>query len=127
MELGEYLSMYRKQADISIDSLAEKSGVPKGTINKIISGDTRSPTLDTVKALARTLNRSINDFMDDPPGVEKGNTEKSAIDRLSAVADDLTEQQALFLVKIVEELIRRKGGDVYAAAKAETRRVWRED
>ena len=45
MELGELISLYRKQKGMTIDELAEKSGVPKGTINKIIGGITKAPKL----------------------------------------------------------------------------------
>lgn len=66
MELGDYVSRYRKDAGITIDELASLSGVPKGTINKIIAGTTKSPTLETVQSLAAALGRSINDFIDSP-------------------------------------------------------------
>ena len=66
MELGKRLTKYRKEADLTLDELAERSGVPKGTINKIISGDTKSPSLDTVSALAAALGKTLNDFADAP-------------------------------------------------------------
>ena len=52
MELGDYVSLYRKEAGLTIDELASKSGIPKGTINKIIAGTTKSPTLETVQCIA---------------------------------------------------------------------------
>lgn len=64
MELGDYLSKYRKEAGLTIDELVSLSGVPKGTINKIIAGTTKSPTLETVQSLAAALGKSINDFTD---------------------------------------------------------------
>lgn len=66
MELGEMISLYRKEAGLTIDELATESGVSKGAINKIISGETKAPTLDKMKALARALGKTLNDFMDDP-------------------------------------------------------------
>lgn len=66
MELGDYLSKYRKEAGLTIDELVSLSGVPKGTINKIIAGTTKSPTLETVQSLAAALGKSINDFTDSP-------------------------------------------------------------
>lgn len=66
MEVGELISFYRRQADMTIDELAEKSGVPKGTLNKIIGGVTKSPTLDTMKALAKALGKRLADFEDEP-------------------------------------------------------------
>ena len=65
MELGELISLYRKQAGLTIDELAASSGVSKGAINKIISGETKAPTLDKMKALAKSLGKTLNDFMDE--------------------------------------------------------------
>ncbi len=66
MELGELISFYRRRAGLTIDDLAEKSGVPKSTINKIIGGVTKAPTLENVKAIARALGVKLADFDDDP-------------------------------------------------------------
>ena len=66
MELGDYVSLYRKEAGLTIDELASKSGIPKGTINKIIAGTTKSPTLETVQSLAAALGKTINDFVGPP-------------------------------------------------------------
>ncbi len=64
MELGEFISKYRKEAGMTIDELAFRSGVPKGTINKIIAGTTKSPTLDTVQSIAEALGKTIGDFIE---------------------------------------------------------------
>lgn len=55
MNLGTIISQKRKQAGLTIDELAERSGVPKGTLNKIINGYTRDPQIETVKSIARAL------------------------------------------------------------------------
>ena len=62
MELGEYITQYRKEAGITLDDLAFRSGVPKGTINKIIAGTTKSPTLENVRSIANALGKTLNDF-----------------------------------------------------------------
>lgn len=56
----------RKQAGLTIDELSARSGVPKGTLNKILNGITRDPQLETVKALARALGCTLEDFDDTP-------------------------------------------------------------
>lgn len=66
MELGELISEYRKQAGLTIDMLAEKSNVPKGTLNKIINGVTKDPQLETVKAIAYALGCTLDDFDTEP-------------------------------------------------------------
>ena len=62
--IGEKISMYRKVAGLTIDELAEKSGVPKSTINKIIAGISKSPTWSNVAAISQALGRNLYDFCD---------------------------------------------------------------
>ena len=112
MELGDYLSKYRKEANLSIDELAEKSGVPKGTINKIIAGTTKSPTLDTVQALAKTLGKSLDDFLDNPPkskrqpapligdGLE--DEDERLIREMREVWGELRPEQKILLTRLLE-------------------------
>lgn len=66
MELGMLIQQKRRQAGLTIDELSERSGVPKGTLNKIINGVARDPQLETVKALARALDCTLEDFDDSP-------------------------------------------------------------
>lgn len=66
MEVGELISFYRRQCGMTIDELAEKSGVAKGTLNKIMGGITKAPTLDNMKAIARALGKRLADFDDEP-------------------------------------------------------------
>ena len=77
MELGELISRYRKDAGMTIDELSESSGVPKGTLNKIIAGTTKAPTLDTMKAIAKALGKRLADF-DDGIQIVKTNNGLSA-------------------------------------------------
>lgn len=64
MNLGTIISQKRKQAGLTIDELAKRSGVPKGTLNKIINGYTRDPQIETVKSIARALDCTLEDFDD---------------------------------------------------------------
>ena len=66
MELGARITMYRKQCGMTIDELAQRSGVPKGTITKIIGGVTKAPTLENIRSIAYALGKTLNDF-DEPP------------------------------------------------------------
>lgn len=62
MDIGERINRYRRQAGMTIDDLAGASGVSKGTLNKIIGGETKSPTVAVMGKLARALGRSLDDF-----------------------------------------------------------------
>lgn len=74
MELGEIISFRRKHAKMTIDELSAKSNVPKGTLNKIIAGTTKDPQLETVKAIARALNCTLEDLDNTktaPPSIDE--------------------------------------------------------
>lgn len=58
----EKIALLRKALNMSVEELSEKSGVPLGTLSKISAGITKDPKLETVKAIARALNCSLNEF-----------------------------------------------------------------
>lgn len=66
MSLGSKINEIRKQKNLSIDELCERSGIPKGTLSKITAGITTSPTLDTVRAIAYALECRLDDLDDSP-------------------------------------------------------------
>ena len=53
--LYEKLSERKKEMGLTTEQLSQMSGVPVGTINKILSGETRSPRYDTLRALETVL------------------------------------------------------------------------
>ena len=102
MEIGELISRYRKDAGMTIDELVTVSGVPKGTINKIINGNTKSPTLETVKAIASALGKNLADF-DEPKKTEEApappGDERS---RIQAIFDQLTPANQSKLLELAD-------------------------
>lgn len=58
----EIINQLKKQKGFTNEDLSSMSGVPKGTIDKITAGTTKDPKLETLKAIARVLNCSLNDF-----------------------------------------------------------------
>lgn len=65
MELKDQISMYRREAGLSIDELAKKSGVPVSTVKKISAGITKDPQVETLRAIAHALGKTLDDFKDD--------------------------------------------------------------
>ena len=63
----EKIALYKKRMNLTTEELSEKSGVPIGTLNKILSGATKDPKLETLKSIARVLGLSLNDFDDERP------------------------------------------------------------
>lgn len=62
----EKIAIYKKKLNLTTEELSSKSGVPIGTLNKILSGATKDPKLETLKAIAKVLGLSLNDFDDEP-------------------------------------------------------------
>jgi transcriptional regulator with XRE-family HTH domain len=61
---GERLKAHRETAGLSQPQLAERSGVPVGTIRDYEQGR-RAPLLETAAKLARALKQPLEDFLDD--------------------------------------------------------------
>lgn len=108
MELGEMVSRYRKDAGMTIDELSAASGVPKGTLNKIIAGTTKSPTLDTVRALADALGKKLEDFDDGlqkkQPAPTDGDELAEDDKRIIELLHQLTPENRERIVEIIKAL-----------------------
>lgn len=89
MEVGDLITFYRKQAGLTIDELVEKSGVAKGTLNKIIGGVTKAPTLDNMKAIARALGKTLADFDDFPVETKKSSDAEESASEDAATREEL--------------------------------------
>lgn len=63
----EIIDKLKKEQGLTNEDLAKLSGVPKGTIDKITSGTTKDPKLETVRAIARALGCTLDDFDDFHP------------------------------------------------------------
>lgn len=60
------INEYKKKLGLTTEELSKQSGVPIGTLNKILSGATKDPKLETLKSIARVLGLTLNDFDDAP-------------------------------------------------------------
>lgn len=72
MELREKLFRLKEAHGLTTEALSEQSGVPKGTINKLLTGETRNPTAQTLKKLAQALGCPVETLLGKPseiPGV----------------------------------------------------------
>ena len=68
---------YKQQKGYSLDKLSELSGVPKGTIQKIFSGETKSPRYETLRALEEVLKPDTVSYDFESAGISK--VEESAL------------------------------------------------
>ena len=60
MEWFERVKEIKKKKNITTDMLAETSGIAKGTLNKLLTGQTKNPALDTVEKIAAALGSSVS-------------------------------------------------------------------
>ena len=60
MELKDMIAHLKTENGLTTEQLSQLSGVPKGTINKLLNGETRNPTMSTLKKIAAALNIPAN-------------------------------------------------------------------
>jgi transcriptional regulator with XRE-family HTH domain len=64
MDVVGLIKHYKKEHKLNSEQLSKKSGVPLGTLTKILSGATSEPKFSTVVALAKALNCPAEAFFD---------------------------------------------------------------
>lgn len=97
--LYEKLNQQKKKIGITTEQLSRLSGVPVGTINKILRGETKSPRYDTLQALEKVL------FADcSSEWKENGPAGDHASDLIQETAEYLTKQQGEYTVEDYRKL-----------------------
>lgn len=56
-----------KSKNIKNKELAEMTGIPLGTLNKILYGISKDPSVNTVQKIAHALGYKVDDFVDPEP------------------------------------------------------------
>lgn len=64
MTFGEVVTYYLNHLGISQSELARRIGTGRQTINSIIKGGRRGPTLDTALAIAEALGITLQEMVD---------------------------------------------------------------
>ena len=59
MDLRNVLAKLKTENGLTTEQLSQRSGVPKGTLNKLLNGETRNPTGGTLRKIADALNRPV--------------------------------------------------------------------
>ena len=62
MKIKEIIKRNKEKLKIRTEELSNLSGVPKGTLNKLLRGETEDPRLSTLKGLAKVFNCSLGEF-----------------------------------------------------------------
>ena len=61
MKLCDKLARLKSRRGLTTDALSQKSGVPKGTINKLLNGETRNPTISQLDFGRRAVSIDRNE------------------------------------------------------------------
>lgn len=67
IDLADKLTHLKRKLRFTTRALSLRSGVPVGTLNKILDGTTRNPSMDTIERIARAFQVSIRYFTDPVP------------------------------------------------------------
>lgn len=103
----EKIAEYKKKLGLTTAELSEKSGVPLGTLNKILSGATKDPKLETLKAIARVLGLTLDDFDDYTEAQEPENHTPVYNDMEVLIARNgkqMSKEQKLRLIQLLSEV-----------------------
>ena len=62
-DVVERIKKYKQLFSITSEELSKRSGIPLGTLNKILSSSTKSIKTETLAAIAKGLDVSVNDLV----------------------------------------------------------------
>jgi len=100
----EKITEYKKKLGLTTEELSEKSGVPLGTLNKILSGATKDPKLETLKSIAHVLGLSLDDFDDREKKVVPEPTYADVERLVARNGKQMSIEQKMRLIKLLSEI-----------------------
>ena len=101
----EKIAEYKKKLGLTTAELAERSGVPLGTLNKILRGATKDPKLETLKAIARVLGLTLDDFDDMKTESKPSSPTYDDVELLIARnGKKMSKEQKLRLIQLLSEI-----------------------
>lgn len=70
-----YESLRAMKGSMTAQQIADKSGVPVATVNRVLQGLTENPGFDTVYKIVKAMGGSLNDLDEDKVGETEGLTQ----------------------------------------------------
>lgn len=95
----------KKASKKTLKQIADESGVPIGTLNKLFAGQTKDPKLDTIRSVVHTLGYTLDDLEDKPIKKSPDTTE-------AAPGDDVTEMFNYLQTSLVSAGLLKEGQDL---------------
>lgn len=112
----DYMNKRKKELNLTNAQLSELSGIPMGTLSKIMAGIIKNPKLNTLQALARVLECTIDDFYEvsaennksPPEQKEKTATDDGLSDAQRALiqfARTVPEEKAELILRVMRSIL----------------------
>lgn len=76
---ADRLNELKRQSQMTTQEIADASGVPVGTLNKLFSGETKDPRLKTLSAVLASMGKSIGDLYTDEHGMDAEAEQATAV------------------------------------------------
>lgn len=103
----DIINKRKKELNLTNEELSRLSGVPIGTLSKIMAGFVKNPKLETIKAIANVLNCTLEDFSDDGTKITPINNglklSKKEKDIIKAYRNHLEMQDAIDRLLYLDE------------------------
>ncbi len=112
----DILVRMKKESGKTIKQISEESRVPLGTLNKLFSGQTKDPKVETLRAVVYSLGYTLDDLeQKKSPGLIQEDTEELSVGEVVSAfvsaglvprGKDLTEEDVRFLMSIIDAVSR---------------------
>ena len=97
------LKELKKRTGMSVKQIAEKTNLPERTVNRIFSGDTDNPYVDTLHRIVTVLGGSLDDILADSKAVVATETMvelKETVDVIEASHDLISVENEMLKSKV---------------------------
>lgn len=100
----EKIEEYKRKLGLTSAELAERAGIPKTTLDKILSGVTKDPKLETLKAIARVLGLTLDDFDDTNNKTTREPSYEDIKKLIARNGKEMSQDEKMELIKMLSTL-----------------------
>lgn len=85
MPYTKKLNEFKEQANMTNHDISERSGVPLGTVNRIMAGQTENPSFEAIAAMVRAMGGSLDELAGIPHHSHHKNHTNESDERIVAI------------------------------------------
>ena len=98
------LHKMKRKSGKTLEQISIEAGIPKGTLNKIFSGQTKDPQYSTLRAIVNCLGFSMDELEEKSPASVESDTGDQRLDRIIENYHQLNEAGKDDLAKHADHL-----------------------